>query len=103
MWRRYARDVQRGDAGSTLALYTAALATRKALALGGGSLAWVRTDDPAVLAFVNGEVLVVVNLSDRPVAVEGRDVLLQSVPDAWEDGHLAADAVAWIRMPAGLR
>ncbi|WP_370618839.1 alpha-amylase family glycosyl hydrolase [Mumia qirimensis] len=96
-WSRYARDVQRADETSTLALYTHALATRKSLALGSGSLVWVRTDDPAVLAFVNGEVLVVANLSDHPVAIGTDEVLLESVPSAVHDGRLAPDAVAWFR------
>ncbi|KAA1423682.1 alpha-amylase [Mumia zhuanghuii] len=99
-WRRYARDVQRADATSTLSLYTHALATRKTLALGSGSLVWVRTDEPAVLAFVNGEVLVVANLSDHPVAVGAEPVLLESVPSAVHDGQLAPDAVAWFHVPS---
>ncbi|MGH1562440.1 glycoside hydrolase family 13 protein [Mumia sp. DW29H23] len=101
LWSRYARDVQRADATSTLALYTHALATRKALGLGSGSLVWVRTDEPAVLALVNGEVLVVANLSDHPVPAGADEVLLESVPGAVQDEQLAPDTVAWFRAPSG--
>ncbi|MBW9215811.1 alpha-amylase [Mumia sp. zg.B53] len=100
-WARYARDVQGAEPTSTLALYTHALATRKVLGLGAGSLRWVRADEPAVLAFVNGEVLVVANLSDHPVPAEADEIVLESVPGAVSDGLLAPDATAWFRAPAG--
>ena len=95
-WATYARDVQRRDPASTLSLYTAALHLRKSLALGSGSLAWVRTDD-AVLGLVNGEVLVLANLGADPVSLDGHEVLLASTPDAVVDGHLTSDATVWLR------
>ncbi|HOF63379.1 MAG TPA: DUF3459 domain-containing protein, partial [Dermatophilaceae bacterium] len=77
-WRGYAVSAQAGVAGSTLELYRAALRLRREHRLGHGALAWVDLG-PEVVAFRNGQVLVVVNLGSEDVRVEKRvDVVLRS-------------------------
>ncbi|PFG35384.1 alpha-glucosidase [Flavimobilis soli] len=82
-YRELAADRQRGVAGSTYELYRTALAERRRLGLGAGDLAWVDAyaDDPAVVAFRNGDLLVLTNLGDAPVQVPaGYEVLVASGP-----------------------
>ena len=75
-----ALDRQIGVPGSTYELYRAALAQRRTLALGTGSLAWVDgLCDEHTIAFVNRDVLVVTALDGAPVRVPGvAEVLLAS-------------------------
>jgi len=87
-WVALALDGQRGRAGSPYETYRAALALRRSRGLGSGGLTWADElvsgvdDEPAdrrVLAFRNGDVLVVANLGTRPVALPaGWRVLLAS-------------------------
>src|SRR5690606_12249435 len=67
-WARYARDRQVGVAGSTYELYRAALGLRRSHGLGAGAVCW-RDLGPEVLAFQNGDLLVVVNLAATPVSL----------------------------------
>ncbi|MEK9578591.1 MAG: glycoside hydrolase family 13 protein, partial [Aquiluna sp.] len=61
-FRSYARNQQRGLAGSTLELYKRLLAVRKELDLGNGSLMWHEDlCDDSTLAYENNGVLVVAN------------------------------------------
>ena len=77
-WREYAASAQAGVPGSTLELYRAALRLRREQRLGHGALAWVDLG-PDVVAFHNGQVLVVVNLGTADLRVEQPvDVVLRS-------------------------
>ncbi|GHG51049.1 alpha-glucosidase [Flavimobilis marinus] len=77
-YRDLAVDAQRGQPGSTLEMYRAALVVRKAHDLGRGSLAWVEDLGEEVLAFVNNDVLVVTTF-DSPVELPaGYEVALAS-------------------------
>lgn len=94
-YRDLAADRQRGVAGSTYEMYRAALAERRRLALGGGSLAWVDAyaDDASVVAFCNGDLLVLTNLGDAPVALpDGYEAVLASGP---VDGGVPTDTTVW--------
>lgn len=102
-WTAYAADVQTGVPGSTLELYRAALAERRARRLGRGDLAWA--DDFAglddVIAFVNGGLLVVANLGSTPVPLpDGAEVVLASGlpgdPDPVPGGELPGDTTVWL-------
>ncbi|MET0506404.1 MAG: glycoside hydrolase family 13 protein [Luteibacter sp.] len=91
---RYAVDRQEGDAGSTLSLYRTALRLRRRYELGNGTLAW-SSMEPGVVAFANGDVRVVVNTNDHPVALPGGEVLLASVP--LDGAHrLPGNAAVWL-------
>jgi len=92
-WRVIARDEQESDPSSTLSLYRAALAARRAHGLGEGSLAWL--DGPEqLLAFRNGGVTVLANLGPVPVPVPPGELLLASGP--LDDGLLPQDTTVWI-------
>ncbi|GAA2728942.1 glycoside hydrolase family 13 protein [Cellulomonas aerilata] len=102
-WAALAVDVQREDPGSTLSLYRTALGLRGRLRLGSGDLRWVALDgaDPArVLAFRNGDVLVVVTVGGTAVRVpDGGTVLLRSDgPASAGDLVVGPDTTAWIRV-----
>ncbi len=94
-YRELAADRQRGVAGSTYELYRTALAERRRLGLGAGDLAWVDAyaHDPAVVAFRNGDLLVMTNLGVAPVEVPaGYEVVVASGPVT--DG-VPTDTTVW--------
>lgn len=78
-WSNYARSAQQGDPRSTLSLYRAALDKRRALKLGSGSFSWYDGFGDDVVAFVNRDVLVILNLGPKEVALPPFDVILDSV------------------------
>ena len=100
VWGALARDLQRTDPDSTLNLYRHALATRRELDLGNGSLAWwPEHDGEGMVAFANGSVLVALNMGTSPVQLPSLDVLARSVPDALQDGMLQPNCSVWMRLP----
>lgn len=68
-WGEYAVSAQSAVAGSTLELYRSVLRLRREYALGQGTLTWLDLGDD-VVAFRNGDLLVVVNLGSSPVVLE---------------------------------
>lgn len=100
---QFAVDRQRDDPRSTLTMYRTALAVRREHDLGAGELRWL--DDLTVpgsgmLAWTNGPVAVVANAGTAPVALPDGEVLVASVPDAVQDGHLQRDAAVWVLLRA---
>ncbi|GEA81175.1 glycoside hydrolase family 13 protein [Cellulomonas uda] len=99
-WARYALDAQQGVPGSTYELYRAALALRKAEALGSGGLAWHASHDD-VLDLVNRDVRVVANLSAEPVVLPApTQLLLASGPvsgDASGGLLVEPETTVWVR------
>jgi alpha-glucosidase len=95
-WTALTVAAQDADGGSTVSLYRAALQLRRSLrGLRTEQLAW-RPSPDEVLAFERGPSFTcVVNLSDRPVALDG-EVLLASGPCS--DG-LPPDTAAWLSSP----
>ena len=102
-WDRYARSVQRTDAGSTLNLYQQLLATRAEYDLGNGSVQWLPSGDPQVLAMRNGRVLVVANFSETPRALPpaapGHRVLLRSSSGV-DESVIDGETTVWFELPA---
>jgi len=93
-WSTYARDEQRGVAGSTLELYRSALALRTEHDLGSGTLTWVPGYDDSVVAFRNGGVTVLANTGDVAVELPVGDVLLSTM--ALDGPALPANAAVWL-------
>lgn len=100
---RYAADVQSGVPGSTLETYRAALAARRAHRLGSGTLAWLDAyaDADDVVAYRNGDVVVIANLSNRPVVVpRSAEVLVASgelVRGLNDETSVPTDTTVWLR------
>lgn len=95
-WVEYSRDRQRGVAGSTLELYRTALHGRRSHQLATGAVEWLEpSGSDGVLAFRNGDVLVVANTGSSDVPLPAGEVLLASSDVA--DGVLPADTTAWLR------
>jgi alpha-glucosidase len=93
-WAALARDVQVSDPGSTLSLYRALLSVRKTHGLGSGDLEWIDGYPDDVVAFRNGDVTVIANVGDRPVALPAGNVIAASGPVA--GGTLPADTAVWL-------
>lgn len=94
-WAALARDAQEADPESTLWLYRTLLATRRAERLGAGSLEWLDGFGADVLAFRNGEVVVIANLGTEPVDLPAGIILAASEPFAGTE--LPADTAVWLR------
>ena len=95
-WAPYARDSQLGIAGSTVELYRLALALRAEHQLGAGRLEWLDGHGEDVIAYRNGDVLVIANTGTGSVPLPaGSDVLLAS--EALAALELGPDTTVWVR------
>lgn len=93
-WAEKARDSQVGVPGSTLELYRSALVLRREHKLGvGAAVQWLDGYGPDVIAFRNGDVLVISNLGAAIELPDG-DLLLSSEP--LSEGILPPDTTAWV-------
>jgi alpha-glucosidase len=93
-WDVFARDAQTDAPESTLSLYTLALSLRKSFSLGSGTLTWLPGYDENVVAFQNGDVVMIANLGAEPLALPAGDVLLASEPV--DERMLPVDATVWL-------
>jgi alpha-glucosidase len=95
-WATLARDAQKDVEGSTLSLYTSALALRREHALGlGTTVEWLPSPNDEVLVFRNGNVVVVANLGDQDIELPAGDVLLGS--ELLLGRTLPSDTTVWMR------
>lgn len=98
-WHGLARDAQSADPSSTLNLYREALALRKELRLGAGSLSWAADyEGTDTVAFLNGDVLVILNMGEFETYLPSGTVLAASHPDAGANGALAPNRCVWLRV-----
>ncbi|MCY7411965.1 MAG: glycoside hydrolase family 13 protein [Salinibacterium sp.] len=93
-WAAFARDAQVGVPGSTLELYRNALALRREFGLASGAVEWLEGYGAHVLAFRNGEVIVLANLGPIAVELPIGDILLAS--ETITGGALPSDTTVWI-------
>jgi len=97
-YHRYARDVQRGVAGSTLELYKRLIAVRKEFDLGAGEFSWDESlTSDTVLAYLNNGVLVVTNFGPDPLALPAGEILATSQHDLWVAQILEANQTVWLK------
>ncbi|HEY9478362.1 MAG TPA: glycoside hydrolase family 13 protein [Microbacteriaceae bacterium] len=88
-------DRQDGVAGSTLELYRAALALRRRLHLGSGTLRWIEAES-RVLHAENSGTHVMINFGDQPIRLPALgQVLLTSEPGAVAGGRLGPGQSVW--------
>jgi alpha-glucosidase len=98
-YRKYARDVQEGVAGSTLELYKKLIATRKNLALGSGEFRWAPEYSSAnSLAYVNNGVLVLSNFGPELITVPAGEIIVSTQSSLTAGGQLEANQSAWIKL-----
>jgi alpha-glucosidase len=95
-----ARDRQAGDPDSTLNLYRTALRLRRERGLGRGSLRWLAHQPDGMVAFVNGDVTVLANISAQDVALPPGTMLLASGA-LGAGGSLPPDTTVWLAAPTG--
>ncbi|AOX45754.1 glycoside hydrolase family 13 protein [Microbacterium sp. BH-3-3-3] len=93
-WAELAHDVQVDDPSSTLTLYRALLAERRARGLGAGDIEWLDGYGDDVVALRNGTLTVIANLGDAPVELPAGEVLIASGPLDGE--RLPTDTTVWI-------
>jgi alpha-glucosidase len=94
IWANYGLDRQRGATASTYEMYRAALRLRRELRLGAGTLSWVDLGEE-VVAFRNGDVLVVANLGPTPVPLpDGLRIRHASVRQQ-DANAVAPDTTVW--------
>jgi alpha-glucosidase len=93
-WAPYARDSQDGVPGSTLELYRGALKLRREHGLGTGSIEWVSGYGADVIAFRNGDIIVIANTGEVAVELPVGDIVLSS--EAITGGALPSDTTVWI-------
>ena len=96
-WAPLARDAQAGVAGSTLELYRTALELRRAHALGTGAVEWLEGYDDNVVAFRNGDIIIICNTGDIAVELPIGDIVVSS--GEITGGALPFDATVWISSP----
>ncbi len=94
-WAPYARDAQEGIPGSTLELYKTALRLRRTHGLGSGSVEWLSGYGKKVVAFRNGDVIVITNTGKVAVELPIGEVLLAS--EEIVGGALPRDTTVWLR------
>lgn len=94
-WAPFARDAQIGVPGSTLELYRDALALRREHDLGAGAIEWLKGYGSSVVAFRNGDVIVLANLGKVALELPVGDILLSSEPIT--GGALPNDTTVWLR------
>lgn len=98
-YKRYARDLQEGVAGSTLELYKRLLKERKAFDLGAGEFRWApEFEGENSLAYVNNGVLVISNFTGDPIALPAGKLLVTTQHDLNVEGVLEHDQTAWIKL-----
>jgi alpha-glucosidase len=98
-FKRYARDVQEGVAGSTLELYKRLIKERKEFAMGSGEFRFApEYSSDSTLAYVNNGVLVISNFGPDSVNVPAGKLLVTTQHDLTVEGVLEHDQTAWIKL-----
>ncbi|MCU1550024.1 MAG: hypothetical protein JWR36_584 [Glaciihabitans sp.] len=93
-WAEFARDREERTEGSTLKLYRLALSTRARHDLGNGDLEWLDGYGDGVLAFRNGEVIVVANVGQAIAELPHGELVATSEPII--GSALPPDTTAWL-------
>lgn len=98
-FKRYARDLQEHQPGSTLELYKRLLKERKQFNLGAGEFRWApEHEGENSLAYVNNGVLVISNFNGDPIALPAGKLLVTTQHDLTIEGVLEHDQTAWIKL-----
>jgi alpha-glucosidase len=91
-----ARSEQDGVSGSTLELYKTLLSVRADLSLGTGSFDWLEGYASDVIAFRNGPIGIIANLSESDVTLPAGEVLVSS--GDLSGAVLPPNTTAWVKL-----
>lgn len=98
-YKRYARDLQEGVAGSTLELYKKLIGERKHHAMGSGEFRFAPEFSSATsLAYINNGVLVISNFGPDSIALPKGKLLVTTQHDLTIEGVLEHDQTAWLKL-----
>jgi alpha-glucosidase len=98
-YRVFSRNLQEGVAGSTLELYKRLLKERRAFGMGGGAFRWAEEyQDKNTLAYINNEILVLMNFGPESVILPAGEVLVTTQHDLTAERELEHDQVVWIKL-----
>lgn len=98
-YRVFARNLQEGVPGSTLELYKRLLKERKAFGMGSGAFRWAdEYQDKNTLAYINNNVLVLMNFGPDAVVLPAGEVLVTTQHDLTAEHELEHDQVVWIKL-----
>jgi alpha-glucosidase len=98
-YRVFSRNLQEGVAGSTLELYKRLLKERKAFGMGGGAFRWAEEyQDKNTLAYINNDVLVLINFGPDAVVLPAGEVLVTTQHDLTAERELEHNQVVWIKL-----
>ena len=98
-YRVFSRNLQEGVAGSTLELYKRLLKERKAFGMGAGAFRWApEYQDKNSLAYINNDVLVIMNFGPDAVALPAGEVLVTTQHDLTAENEIEHDQVVWIKL-----
>lgn len=98
-YRVFARNLQEGVPGSTLELYKRLLKERKTFGMGSGAFRWADDyQDKNTLAYINNNVLVLMNFGPEAVVLPAGEVLVTTQHDLTAEHELEHDQVVWIKL-----
>lgn len=96
-WGFLARENQQEDENSTLNMYQKALSLRKVNETGSGSLTWFTEKfDHSVVAFSNGQFLVMMNMGSHSIELPNLPVALTSWGELEQNGLLHPNQTVWL-------
>jgi alpha-glucosidase len=93
-WARFARDRQEHEPNGTLRMYRDAIALRRDLKLGSGTVEWLTGYADDVVALRNGAVTIISNLGETRVALPAGTIMQSSEP--LNGRELPPNVTAWL-------
>ena len=93
-WAPYALDQQQGNPDSTYEMYRLALRLRRRLRLGHGTLRWIPAA-PDVVAFRNGQLLVMTNLGEQPAPLPRGTAIIHASTELADGVSVPTDTTVW--------
>jgi alpha-glucosidase len=93
-WARFARDRQEAEPNGTLRMYRDAIALRRDLKLGSGTVEWLTGYADDIVAFRNGAVTIISNVGETRVALPAGTIVQSSEPLSGRE--LPPNVTAWL-------
>jgi alpha-glucosidase len=91
-WKKFTVESESADPNSSLNLYRQALKIRREKIVGSGTIKWIKTD--GVLSYQRGSLEVRINISDKPVPIDGQIILASHQIES----ELPPKAAVWLAL-----